>query len=95
MALIGYARVSTVEGRQLLDRQRDSLDGAGCERIFEDRASGTDPGRPGLAACLDHMRTGIACVSGGDHANLARLHVNASLHVERPQEGARTRPGAR
>ena len=56
MALIGYARVSTVEGRQLLDRQRDALDNAGCERVFEDRASGTDPDRPGLAACLDHLR---------------------------------------
>ena len=56
MALIGYARVSTVEGRQLLDRQRDALEEAGCERVFEDRASGTDPDRPGLADCLDHLR---------------------------------------
>ena len=56
MALIGYARVSTVEGRQLLDRQRDALEEAGCERVFEDRASGTDPDRPGLANCLDHLR---------------------------------------
>ena len=56
MALIGYARISTVEGRQLLDRQRDALEEAGCERVFEDRASGTDPDRPGLAACLDHLR---------------------------------------
>ena len=29
---------------------------AGCERVFEDRASGTDPDRAGLAACLDHLR---------------------------------------
>ena len=56
MALIGYARVSTVERRQLLDRQRDALEDAGCERVFEDRASGTDPDRPGLADCLDHLR---------------------------------------
>ena len=56
MALIGYARVSTVEGRQLLDRQRDALEDASCERVFEDRASGTDPDRPGLADCLDHLR---------------------------------------
>ena len=56
MALIGYARVSTVEGRQLLDRQRDALEHAGCERVFEDQASGTDPDRPGLADCLDHLR---------------------------------------
>ena len=62
MALIGYARVSTVEGRQLLDRQRDALEHAGCERVFEDRASGTDPDRPGLTACLDHLRTGDVLV---------------------------------
>ena len=62
MALIGYARVSTVEGHQLLDRQRDALEGTGCERIFDDHASGADPDRPGLAACLDHLRTGDVLV---------------------------------
>ena len=40
MGLIGYARVSTVEGRQVLDRQLDTLNDARCERVFEDRASG-------------------------------------------------------
>ena len=56
MALIGYARVSTVEARQLLDRQRDALTVAGCERIFDDRATGSNLDRPGLADCLDHLR---------------------------------------
>jgi DNA invertase Pin-like site-specific DNA recombinase len=58
MALIGYARVSLREARQLLDRQRDALRDAGCERIFEDRLSGVQADRPGLAACLDHLRAG-------------------------------------
>ena len=35
MSLIGYARVSTAEGRQVLDRQLDALNEAGCERVFE------------------------------------------------------------
>lgn len=55
MALIGYARVSTAEGAQLLDRQRDALQAAGCARIFEDQASGVAE-RAGLAACLDFLR---------------------------------------
>jgi len=58
MALIGYARVSTREERQVLDRQRDALSKAGCARIFEDRLSGAETDRPGLAACLDYLRPG-------------------------------------
>ena len=56
MSLIGYARVSSAEGRQVLDRQLDALNEAGCERVFEDRASGAATDRPKLAACLDHLR---------------------------------------
>lgn len=62
MGLIGYARISTIEGAQVLDRQFDALDAAGCERIFEDRASGAQAERPGLAACLDFLRTGDVLV---------------------------------
>ena len=56
MALIGYARISTAEGAQVLDRQLDALNRIGCERIFEDRASGAGADRPGLRACLDFLR---------------------------------------
>ena len=56
MALVGYARISTAEGAQLLDRQLDALNRIGCERIFEDRASGAGADRPGLGACLDFLR---------------------------------------
>ena len=56
MALIGYARVSTVE--QHLDLQRSALAKAGCEDIHEDRASGAKAERPGLAEVLGHVRRG-------------------------------------
>ena len=62
MSLVGYARVSTAEGRQVLDRQLDALNTAGCERLFEDHASGAAPDRPNLAACLDYLRRGDVLV---------------------------------
>ncbi len=34
MSLIGYVRLSTTEGKQLLDRQIDALKEIGCTKIF-------------------------------------------------------------
>ena len=62
VSLIGYARVSTSEGKQVLDRQLNALDEAGCERTFQDSASGVEAERPGLAACLDYLRRGDVLV---------------------------------
>lgn len=50
---IGYVRVSTED--QNSARQ---LEGVTMERVFEDKASGRDTGRPGLSACLSHVREG-------------------------------------
>lgn len=58
--LIGYARVSTDD--QTLDLQLDALRTAGCGKIWEDRKSGADPDRPGLAAALDQLRPGDSLV---------------------------------
>ena len=62
MSLVGYARVSTAEGRQILDRQLDALHAAGCERVFEDHASGAAADRPNLTVCLDYLRRGDVLV---------------------------------
>jgi DNA invertase Pin-like site-specific DNA recombinase len=56
MALIGYARVSTVEQDTAL--QTDALRKAGCDKIFEDTVSGAKADRPGLAAALAYVREG-------------------------------------
>ena len=58
--LVGYARVSTLE--QNVDLQIDALRQAGCEKIFEDKVSGTKADRPGLQAALEFVRSGDTLV---------------------------------
>jgi DNA invertase Pin-like site-specific DNA recombinase len=58
--LIGYARVSTQD--QNLDLQRDALTKAGCDRTFEEHASGARDDRPELAKALSHCRAGDTLV---------------------------------
>jgi len=58
--MIGYARVSTLE--QNLDLQQDALIKAGCEKVFEDKASGTRMNRPGLVKALELLRDGDTLV---------------------------------
>lgn len=57
---IGYARVST-EG-QSLDMQLDALRKAGCERVYQDKASGGRWNRPELKMLLDGIRPGDSVV---------------------------------
>jgi DNA invertase Pin-like site-specific DNA recombinase len=57
---IGYARVSTDD--QNLDLQRDALQQAGCERVFEDTASGAKAERIGLVALMEILRAGDTVV---------------------------------
>jgi DNA invertase Pin-like site-specific DNA recombinase len=58
--LVGYARVSTQD--QNLDLQRDALTKIGCQKIFEDKISGTRAERPGLAKALEILRQGDTLV---------------------------------
>ena len=53
---IGYARVSTRD--QHPEAQADALTGAGCERVFTDKASGKLARRPELDEALRGLRAG-------------------------------------
>lgn len=57
MAKIGYARVSSTD--QNLDRQIETLQAIGCEKIFMEKVSGAHrSNRPELAAMLEYVREG-------------------------------------
>lgn len=56
MTIVAYARVSTLDQDPQL--QFDALEAAGSEKMFVDRASGTDRNRPQLAKCMAFLRKG-------------------------------------
>lgn len=57
---VGYARVSTQDQRPEL--QLDALGAVGCEKVFEEKASGAQRERPQLIAALDYLRLGDTLV---------------------------------
>ena len=54
MAKVGYARVSSVG--QSLNVQRETL--SDCDKLFEEKRSGTTDARPQLKQCLNYVREG-------------------------------------
>ena len=52
MAKVGYARVSSVG--QSLNVQREKL--SDCDKLFEEKRSGTTDARPQLKQCLNYVR---------------------------------------
>lgn len=58
--IIGYARVSTQE--QKLDRQLDNLKSKGCERIYQEKMTGTNDKRPEFEKMIDALRPGDTLV---------------------------------
>ena len=72
MALIGYARVSSVG--QSLDVQIDKL--KHCNKVFQEKKSGASNKRPKLKACLEYVREGDTLVV----TRLDRL-ARSTLHL--------------
>jgi DNA invertase Pin-like site-specific DNA recombinase len=72
MALVGYARVSTVG--QSLDVQVDKL--GHCDKIFQEKQSGALGKRPRLEDCLEYVREGDTLVV----TRLDRL-ARSTLHL--------------
>jgi len=56
MPVVGYARVSSFG--QDLAVQLEKLERAGCEKVFREKRSGIDAGRPELKRCLEFLREG-------------------------------------
>jgi len=54
MTTVGYARVSSTG--QDLGLQLDNL--KRCDKVFKEKRSGVDAGRPELKRCLDYLREG-------------------------------------
>lgn len=74
MSRVGYARVSSKD--QNLDSQRDLLQTAGCERIFEDKISGVKESRPEWDRLLEFLRDGDTVVV----AELSRM-TRSLMHL--------------
>jgi DNA invertase Pin-like site-specific DNA recombinase len=72
MALVGYARVSSVG--QSLTVQLDKLQH--CDKIFQEKKSGASSARPRLHACLEYVRDGDTLVV----TRLDRL-ARSTLHL--------------
>ncbi len=72
MAIVGYARVSSVG--QTLAVQLDKL--KHCDKVFQEKKSGSSNKRPQLAVCLEYVRKGDTLVV----TRLDRL-ARSTLHL--------------
>ncbi|OEH97528.1 DNA-invertase [Salmonella enterica] len=87
---IGYVRVSTND--QNTDLQRNALNCAGCELIFEDKISGTKAERPGLKKLLRTLSEGDTLVVWKlDRLGHSMRFPNAALVEELRERGVNFR----
>jgi len=74
MSIVGYARVSSVG--QNLDVQLEKLNHYNCDKIYQEKVSGTTANRVQLKSCLDFLRSGDTLVI----TKLDRL-ARSTLHL--------------
>lgn len=84
MTTIGYARVSSVG--QSLTVQSDKLNTYGCDKIYQEKISGTTANRTQLKSCLDYVREGDKLVI----TKLDRL-ARSTFHLTQIAEYLKTR----
>ncbi|HEL8540524.1 TPA: recombinase family protein [Legionella pneumophila] len=86
MALVGYARVSTID--QNLDIQLAALKSAGCKKIFSEKKSGTSKkNRTALDECMEYIREGdTLVVTRIDRLTRSILDLQTLLHYLKEKE---------
>lgn len=83
MKTIGYARVSNVG--QKLDFQLEKLKAHGCDKIFQEKVSGTTEHRTQLKQCLEYLGEGDSLVIT-KFDRLARSELNLIKIINQLQE---------
>ena len=75
MAVVGYARVSSVG--QSLEVQQEKLVSYGVDKLFAEKLSGTTAARPELKSCLDYVRAGdVLVITKLDRLARSTLHLH-------------------
>ena len=75
MAVVGYARVSSVG--QSLEAQQEKLVSYGVDKLFAEKLSGTTAARPELKSCLEYVREGdVLVITKLDRLARSTLHLH-------------------
>ena len=75
MAVVGYARVSSVG--QSLEVQQEKLVSYEVDKLFAEKLSGTTAARPELKSCLEYVREGdVLVITKLDRLARSTLHLH-------------------
>ncbi|TDT65221.1 DNA invertase Pin-like site-specific DNA recombinase [Allofrancisella inopinata] len=84
MAIVGYARVSSVG--QSLELQIEKLKAYGCTKIYTEKKSAMDQKRPELLKCLDYVRDNDDTLVVTKLDRIARSSLHLGKIVEQLQK---------